>query len=95
MIIATFADASETMIREMVRGANSKNTPAIDEEHPAATDTQHFKDKLKLVSIPEPDVHRQLFCYFFDFEARFFNSKVISNAFVDMLRSTYVFVLSV
>lgn len=31
------------------------------------------------------------FCYFFDFEARFFNSKCISSAFVDLLRATYVF----
>ncbi len=73
----------------MVRGANSKT---LFDENQAATDTLHFKDKLKLVFIPETKLHRQLSCYFFDFEARFFNSKVISNAFVDMLRATYVFV---
>ena len=57
----------------------------------SSADTLHLKHKLKLVSIPQTQQHRKLSCYFFDFEARFFNSKLVSNAFVDMLRATYVF----
>jgi hypothetical protein len=73
--MATFSDARETMLQEM------KSVAAADSH----------RSKMQLVSIPTFEFKRPISCYFFDFEARFFNSKRISSAFVDLLRATYVF----
>jgi hypothetical protein len=48
--------------------------------------------QLNLVSMKDLTLaHRLFHCYFVDFDARFFNSKCVSEAFVDLLRSTYAF----
>jgi hypothetical protein len=94
--MATFSDASETMLQEMnqhsnstiVASGNQSNTAAAAA---AAAAADSHQSNLQLVSIPKFKFKCPISCYFFDFEARFFNSKRISSAFVDLLRATYVF----
>jgi hypothetical protein len=99
--MATFSDASETMLREM--NLHSNSTTAIvasgDQSNTAAaaaaaaSAAASHQSNIQLVSLlPEFKLFkRPISCYFFDFEARFFNSKRISLAFEDLLRATYVF----
>ncbi len=80
VVMATFSDASETMLREMYHEMPPHMIPA-----------QRDTECMQLVSMPKFHLMRPLSCYFFDFHARFFNSNCISEAFVDLLRATYVF----
>ena len=107
--MATFSDASETMLREMnstseiADSGDQSNTAAAAAAASPQSNTQRvsllpeFKlshqSNIQLVSLlPEFKLlKRPISCYFFDFEARFFNSKRISSAFEDLLRATYVF----
>ena len=77
-VISTFSDASETMLRDM-----NRDRPRND---------SFVSPQLNLVSMKDLTLaHRLFHCYFVDFDARFFNSKCVSEAFVDLLRSTYAF----
>jgi hypothetical protein len=51
--------------------------------------------QFKLEPIKFDYSHRDLHCYFVNFDARFFNSKRVSQAFVDLLRSTYAHIFLV
>jgi hypothetical protein len=75
-VISTFSDASETMLRDM-----NRDRPKND---------SFVYPQLNLMS--EKDLtlsHRMFHCYFVDFDSRFFNSKCLSEAFIDLLRATY------
>jgi hypothetical protein len=100
--MATFSDASETMLQEMNQQLNSTmgSVASGDQSNAAAAAAAaaasaamaaSHQSNVQLVSIPKFEFKRPISCYFFDFEARFFNSKRISSAFVDLLRATYVF----
>ena len=75
-VISTFSDASEAMLRDM-NGNRSMTNSSMSRQ-------------FKLATVKLDYLHRGLHCYFVNFDARFFNSKCVSQAFVDLLRSTYV-----
>jgi hypothetical protein len=91
------------MLREMNLHSNSttaivapgdqSNTVAAAAAAATVSSQASHQSNIQLVSLlPEFRLCiRPISCYFFDFEAQFFNSKRISYAFEDLLRATYVF----